>query len=129
MAKKNDKINGFTAEEWEEIRKADVELEEKELTAEDYWYCDLVEQLLFPKKTAAAKKRSEQYKKRKEKKIADGTWEKERLADKEKREKQKEYNRERRAKYYAKNREAIIAKQKAYRARKAAERKKEKEGA
>ena len=56
----------FTAEELEELKRFDEEIDREDLTHEDYMLEELVEDILFPEKAAARKKLADYRKKKRE---------------------------------------------------------------
>lgn len=104
----------FTAEELEELRKFDEEVEEAELTYEDYLLEDLVEDILFPEK---AKEREKLHEYRKAKREAVPVAERKRKEKEAYAKKDKEAERARKREWYKKNKERIRLQQKDYRVR------------
>lgn len=104
----------FTAEELEELRKFDAEVDEADLTYEDYLLEDLVEDILFPEK-AEERERRHEYRKAKREKVP--------VAERKRREKEayakrdKEAEKARKREWYRKNKERILLQQKDYRER------------
>lgn len=104
----------FTAEELEELRRFDEEIDKAEMTVEDFALSDYIDDLLFPHKVATRERQRENYKKR-------GGY----AANKEKidayYQKNKDRVRETHKAWYEANKERVKAQQKAYRERKKAE--------
>ena len=110
----------WTAEELEELRRFDEEVDASPMTADDYAASDLIEEILFPE---ASKKRQKTHEKHLRWKKRVGS---EKVAERNQKyrdysAKHKEQIRERRRRYYLEHREEIRAKQKDQRARKRAE--------
>lgn len=104
----------FTAEELEELKRFDEEIDKADLTYEDYLIEDLVEDLLFPEKARERERKAESYKRQMASKDP------EKLKAKRKADyavKDKEAERRRKQEWYRKNKERIRLQQKDYRVR------------
>lgn len=104
----------FTAEELEELRRFDEEIDKADLTYEDYLIEDLVEDLLFPEKAAERERKAESYRRQMAAKDQEKLKAK-RKADYAK--KDKEAEKKRKQEWYKKNRERIRLQQRDYRMR------------
>lgn len=104
----------FTAEELEELRRFDEEIDRAEFTIDDYELSDYIDDLLFPERVVVRERQRQNYQKR-------GGY----AANKEKidayYQKNKDRVRETHKAWYEANKERIKAQQKAYRDRKKAE--------
>ena len=107
----------FTAEELEELRRFDEEVDKAGLTYEDYLIEDMVEELLFPEKVKEHRKMVEKYRRQVANKDPEELKAK-RKADYAK--KDKEAERKRKQEWYKKNRERIRLQQAEYRKKKKA---------
>lgn len=107
---------GFTAQELEELKRFDAEVDESELTYEDFLLEDLVEDLLFPEKVVERKKGIEKRERAKEAQKKAGV-------DLSKKYKEdyakldKEAERKRKREWYRRNKERVALQQRDYRIR------------
>lgn len=104
----------FTAEELEELKRFDEEIDREDLTHEDYMLEELVEDILFPEKAVARKKLADYRKKKREAVPAE---ERKRKAKEAYAKKDKEAEKARKRAWYLKNKEKIMAQQRDYRIR------------
>ncbi len=102
----------FTAEELEELRRFDEEVDASELTYEDFLLEDLVEDLLFPERVVTRKKNVERRKRENASKTP------EELSRKYKEDyakRDKEAERQRKREWYKRNKERVMLQQRDYR--------------